>query len=139
MQKAVESWVTKRKYSKLVDLWVKGLIFDWNKLYSDQIPARLSLPTYPFARDSYWVPELYGRSEAAALKSEAAVATKEIINDSLLPLNTSEKNYWAPINETPVEIISDSSPEPSEIDFIQLIDEVLSDTISIDDAIEKIK
>ena len=31
---AIETWI-KRKYAKLVDLWVKGLSVDWNKLYGD--------------------------------------------------------------------------------------------------------
>ena len=37
-------------------LWVKGLVFDWNRLYGENKPRRISLPTYPFARERYWVP-----------------------------------------------------------------------------------
>jgi len=40
----------------VLDLWVKGLVFDWNKLYGEERPKRMSLPTYPFARERYWVP-----------------------------------------------------------------------------------
>jgi acyl transferase domain-containing protein len=54
----VDTWVSKRKYSKLLELWVKGLNFDWNKLYTDVKPCRVSLPTYPFARESYWIPQV---------------------------------------------------------------------------------
>ncbi|EGD45644.1 6-deoxyerythronolide-B synthase, partial [Ruminiclostridium papyrosolvens DSM 2782] len=57
MQKAIEAWVVKGKHAKLVNLWVKGLIFDWNKLYGDTKPCRISLPTYPFARERYWMPD----------------------------------------------------------------------------------
>ena len=53
LQKAIESWVAKRKYAKLLDLWVKGLIFNWNPLYEGASP-RVSLPAYPFARERYW-------------------------------------------------------------------------------------
>ena len=56
IQKAIDSWVSKRKYHKLLDLWVKGLAFDWNKLYRDIKPYRISLPTYPFDRKRYWIP-----------------------------------------------------------------------------------
>src|SRR5439155_9423336 len=56
MQNAIGSWMLKRKYHKLLDLWVKGLAFDWNKLYGATKPYRVSLPTYPFARERYWIP-----------------------------------------------------------------------------------
>jgi polyketide synthase PksM len=58
MQEAIQKWIERKKYGKLLDLWVKGLIFDWNKLYGDQKPRRISLPTYPFAKERYWVPEM---------------------------------------------------------------------------------
>ena len=55
LQAAVESWIHKRKYSRLLELWVNGLSIDWRALYLDgELPRRISLPTYPFARESYW-------------------------------------------------------------------------------------
>ncbi|WP_133163947.1 KS-MAT linker domain-containing protein, partial [Desulfocucumis palustris] len=33
MAKTIDAWIAKGKYAKLSELWVKGLIFDWNKLY----------------------------------------------------------------------------------------------------------
>ncbi|MCP5054267.1 MAG: hypothetical protein GY940_44275, partial [bacterium] len=56
LQKVMDAWVTGKKYAKLLDLWVKGLVIDWNKLYDDVKPGRISLPAYPFARDRYWLP-----------------------------------------------------------------------------------
>ena len=58
MQEVIQKWIARKKYGKLLDLWVKGLIFDWNKLYGDQKPRRISLPAYPFAKERYWVPEI---------------------------------------------------------------------------------
>ena len=55
MMKTIEIWIEKRKYSKLLDLWVKGLILDWNKLYGEKKPCRIALPTYPFALERYWI------------------------------------------------------------------------------------
>ena len=47
----VEAWIAKGKYGKLLDLWTKGLSFDWRRLYpTGRRPRRSSLPTYPFAR-----------------------------------------------------------------------------------------
>ncbi|WP_158756200.1 SDR family NAD(P)-dependent oxidoreductase, partial [Dyella sp. S184] len=33
---------------------VKGLAFDWQRMYGENRPRRISLPTYPFARERYW-------------------------------------------------------------------------------------
>ena len=55
LQQTVEKWIAGRKFSKLLDLWVKGLELDWAKLYGEIKPARISLPTYPFAKEHYWI------------------------------------------------------------------------------------
>ncbi len=55
LQQALEAWISKGKLSKLLTLWVKGLRFDWNKLYGEIKPQRISAPTYPFSRERYWV------------------------------------------------------------------------------------
>ncbi|WP_455872418.1 beta-ketoacyl synthase N-terminal-like domain-containing protein, partial [Serratia proteamaculans] len=49
-QDAIEKWIGPEKLFKLVDLWVKGFQFDWNKLYGEEKPRRISLPTYPFVK-----------------------------------------------------------------------------------------
>ncbi|MGY3837443.1 SDR family NAD(P)-dependent oxidoreductase [Bacillus atrophaeus] len=54
MEKIIDAWISKGKYTKLLDLWVKGLSFDWHKLYGTKAPIRISLPTYPFAKERYW-------------------------------------------------------------------------------------
>jgi len=57
MTQVISSWMSKRKYAKILDLWVKGFNIDWNLLYSRAKPNRITLPTYPFARERYWMPE----------------------------------------------------------------------------------
>ncbi|HBV97545.1 MAG TPA: hypothetical protein DEF36_10925, partial [Desulfotomaculum sp.] len=71
MVKTIDAWISKRKYSKLLELWVKGLVFDWNKLYGGDKPRRISLPTYPFARERYWVPKIEVVKEALGQAAEA--------------------------------------------------------------------
>src|SRR5262249_52429350 len=46
-----------RAITELARLWVAGLEVDWRPLYGAEQPARLSLPTYPFARERYWLPQ----------------------------------------------------------------------------------
>ncbi|MES2263777.1 MAG: ACP S-malonyltransferase [Pseudomonadota bacterium] len=54
MAGVVEAWIAKGKYPQLLELWVKGMPLDWAKLYDAGTPSRVSLPTYPFARERYW-------------------------------------------------------------------------------------
>ncbi len=62
MTHTLDVWIAKQEYSKLLELWVNGLMFDWNRIY-DRVPLhRISLPTYPFAKERYWAPEIITRA-----------------------------------------------------------------------------
>nr|MBA2648140.1 hypothetical protein [Legionella sp.] len=39
----------------LGNLYVKGYAIDWEILHQDEIKQRMSLPTYPFAKERYWI------------------------------------------------------------------------------------
>lgn len=64
IQEAVEKWMERGKYAKLLELWVKGLDVDWRKLYGENLPKRISLPTYPFAKDRYWISDHIEKSSS---------------------------------------------------------------------------
>ncbi len=48
--------VTERDLTRVAQLWVSGATVDWAALRSGAAPQRISLPTYPFAGERYWVP-----------------------------------------------------------------------------------
>ena len=78
LQEAIDKWIQRKKYAQLARLWVEGLDFDWRELYGEHAtygrqPRRISLPTYPFARESYWVPVLEGSAPASAAEAASAV------------------------------------------------------------------
>ena len=50
----IDGWITSKEMGKLLNLWVRGLTIDWQKLYTKSKPRPISLPTYPFAKDYYW-------------------------------------------------------------------------------------
>ncbi|MFZ5637026.1 MAG: polyketide synthase dehydratase domain-containing protein, partial [Pseudomonadota bacterium] len=55
LREAVEKWIAGGKLGRLVELWTKGLEVDWRLLYGSGRPRRMSLPTYPFAKERYWI------------------------------------------------------------------------------------
>ncbi|WP_437595490.1 SDR family NAD(P)-dependent oxidoreductase [Sorangium sp. So ce590] len=58
----LEALVSNRKLSRLARLWAAGLTrLDWSALFGGARVTRASLPTYPFARERYWVPEGDGK------------------------------------------------------------------------------
>jgi acyl transferase domain-containing protein/acyl carrier protein/SAM-dependent methyltransferase len=73
----VDAWISKGKYSKLLDVWVKGLDFDWSRLYGEDKPGRISLPVYPFNGERYWIQEsksdLSGNAAAGGLNVSAQI------------------------------------------------------------------
>lgn len=54
LQDAVAKWIEQGKANKVVELWAKGMEVEWEKLYGEDKPKRMSLPVYPFAREQYW-------------------------------------------------------------------------------------
>ena len=55
LQQTIDKWVARGKVSRLLELWVKGVEVEWRKLYGEDLPPRISLPTYPFARERCWI------------------------------------------------------------------------------------
>ena len=49
--------IKNKHFGRLAQLWVSGVEIDWDLLYETRTPKRISLPTYPFRRDRYWIPE----------------------------------------------------------------------------------
>jgi polyketide synthase PksL len=51
----VRQLVAGRELAKIARLWTLGVAIDWSALHANGRPRRLSLPTYPFARERYWI------------------------------------------------------------------------------------
>ncbi|MEL7281816.1 MAG: amino acid adenylation domain-containing protein [Pseudomonadota bacterium] len=55
----------------VLDGWLRGTVYDFRKLYgSGPQPRRVSLPTYPFARETYWPSFARPPETAARIASE---------------------------------------------------------------------
>ncbi|WPQ61779.1 beta-ketoacyl synthase N-terminal-like domain-containing protein [Chitinophaga sancti] len=56
-EKLVETLLGSGQLTRLAELWTLGFEVNWSSLYKDDYPGKISLPTYPFARERYWIPE----------------------------------------------------------------------------------
>ncbi|MCP4285437.1 MAG: polyketide synthase of type I, partial [Gammaproteobacteria bacterium] len=110
MAHTIRAWIAKGKYAKLLNLWVKGLNIDWNRLYGETTPRRISLPTYPFAKERYWVPEIKTTSGDSSPETASSMATSlqtSISRHSLEPIPTTGTMF------------SQISDKPSGISLLQ--------------------
>ncbi|MDQ0497108.1 non-ribosomal peptide synthetase, partial [Paenibacillus brasilensis] len=81
----VSKWISTREMNKLAELWAKGFHIDWRLLYDDIKPKRASLPTYPFAQERCWAPEIEaGAARAKTARAEAAEAPAVAVSRTLL-------------------------------------------------------
>lgn len=70
----VQTWIKKGKLRKLAELWVKGVNINWNQLYGETKPRRIHVPTIPFARERYWLPQIDTKPAGDELLSSTASA-----------------------------------------------------------------
>lgn len=70
--RGAEEALTNRNLSQLADLWTQGADVDWSRLYGGRTPRRISLPTYPFAKDRYW----RERTDIPTSSARPAIETK---------------------------------------------------------------
>ena len=55
----IRSLAQNRKIKKLAELWVFGSQIDWQAMYDRDTVRRVpGMPTYPFARERYWIQEI---------------------------------------------------------------------------------
>ncbi|MCR8936409.1 type I polyketide synthase [Brevibacillus laterosporus] len=84
----VNHFIHNNDLHQLAYLWVSGLDIDWQELYrSETDNRRISLPTYPFAREHYWLSEIESRTLTSKPKKITS-GTQNVIHP-LLQQNTS--------------------------------------------------
>lgn len=44
-----------KEFNSLASIWTQGVTIDWTQLYDGNTPARVNLPSYPFAKERYWI------------------------------------------------------------------------------------
>jgi acyl transferase domain-containing protein/acyl carrier protein len=54
-KKSMELLIDRNNLNNIAKGWVLGNKIDWKRLYEHNQRQRISLPTYPFANESYWI------------------------------------------------------------------------------------
>ncbi|MFF7446751.1 MULTISPECIES: SDR family NAD(P)-dependent oxidoreductase [unclassified Streptomyces] len=92
-------------------LWVRGARFEWPALHdNDRRPVRLHLPTYPFARQSHWLPETASQSAGTA-----PLPTPVASERKAAPARTAPETAPLPTPEppTPKPVTTRRVPQPT--------------------------
>jgi polyketide synthase PksN len=88
-ESVVRQLIEGRKWERLLELWVKGMDVDWGALDAAGTRNRISLPSYPFARERYWID-----TSAKAPKAQPAPRRDEPVPETARQLLFEE--YWEP-------------------------------------------
>lgn len=78
-QEIIDQWINERNISKIAESWVEGIDVDWRLLHHNQKQRPVSLPTYPFVRERYWISKSKDNLEILS-KWHAPVEKKSIID-----------------------------------------------------------
>jgi acyl transferase domain-containing protein/D-arabinose 1-dehydrogenase-like Zn-dependent alcohol dehydrogenase/acyl carrier protein/NAD(P)-dependent dehydrogenase (short-subunit alcohol dehydrogenase family)/SAM-dependent methyltransferase len=108
MAQEIMAAIARGEWSNLLERWVNGLVFDWNQLYREERPYRVSLPTYPFAPERYWVSAGPAAapvpvSPAATIAAAAPAVTARDLGDGVHALQVSGASGAQPSDEAIVD------------------------------------
>jgi acyl transferase domain-containing protein len=82
--------------SQILELWVNGADVDWRSLYINCYSPIVSLPSYPFERNSFWVQPKASNTSAITNKVISIESNSSTINEGR---TESETLYIAPRNQ----------------------------------------
>src|SRR5262249_52752459 len=51
----LQELLSNRDLAKIAQLWILGAEIDWSLMRRPTVPTRVSLPTYPFAKERLWI------------------------------------------------------------------------------------
>jgi 3-oxoacyl-(acyl-carrier-protein) synthase/acyl carrier protein len=94
-----EKPATLDQWIRIAKSWVAGRDVNWNAFYGTFHPRRVSLPTYPFAKERYWVPEAGSDISAHNKDRQFFQAALHPASNSELPLTSKQKPVPVPKQE----------------------------------------
>jgi acyl transferase domain-containing protein len=89
----IYSLMQRKEYVKILKHWVKGIPVDWSKLYSAAKPRCISLPTYPFAKERYWLDSSKVQGSQKDLSAQFPGGEKEYVSNYKIPIKENVEDY----------------------------------------------
>lgn len=119
---SLESFLLLKTLGKL---WLEGVQIDWKRFYQHETRQRISLPTYPFQRERYWIEPL-----APTTAKQTAVSVLDTANEQISITYHQRQDlsseYVAPRNEIERKLVAiwedmiGTKPIGIEDDFFEL-------------------
>jgi probable biosynthetic protein (TIGR04098 family) len=81
---AIKERVNTGDAEKIASYWCSGGMVDWNLLYTQSIPKKIDLPSYPFKREKYWFKNRNNKIETAAQRQEPLPGPQLKINNPIV-------------------------------------------------------
>jgi len=124
LQKQNNSVDFKDNLETLANLYIKGYDFDWDVLHQNESHRRISLPTYPFAKNHYWVSKKKETNSSNIINPIITVEKPIIHNNESLTQKTENhlKNILAEAVKIDADrILSDTPFEQYGINSLMVI------------------
>lgn len=116
----MDTLIENRELEKLAQLYINGIDIEWDRLYGGDIPYKVSLPAYPFAKERCWYE---GPQEVVTQKTECKTLLRPLLSRNIS--NFEEQKYMT-------ELI----PEESHNSFFVQNEQVLYPGILLEMAYE---
>jgi 3-oxoacyl-(acyl-carrier-protein) synthase/acyl carrier protein len=127
----IKSIIKNKKLTKLAQMWVFGIDIDWHLLYPDQKPRRISLPTYPFAKERYWVP--VSEPNLQVVDKQEKIAKRQPLVGSNMPTPVKKYHQEATVPQPTVTI-----PLQPPADEGQVLAKLQQDLLTMASTISKV-
>ena len=88
----LENLLERRELTRIAKLWILGADIDWARLHDRSRPRRVPLPTYPFAKERYWI-DVAAQPVLPAPTPSSQPAARQVIEEVA---EAAQRTYYGP-------------------------------------------
>ncbi|TDV56123.1 type I polyketide synthase [Actinophytocola oryzae] len=90
----------------LAKLWLSGVDIDWHAYHEDRLPRKVSIPNYPFEKQSYWI-DPPAAAPRQSVQAPAVLAAAPVVEASA----DDNARFWGPVwAPTPLGVPDGTAP-----------------------------
>lgn len=94
MPESLSQWLVQGDVRKLIEVWVKGVDIEWERLPQNGSARKISLPTYAFSKKRFWVPE-----GGVSIKTIPPNAIHPLFDSNVSTLAEQKFSKWVRVEE----------------------------------------